>query len=324
MLKTTIEKNKSILIINKQTFAQWSEFNFNEKYFTLLNLFIFDFNYSIVDNNSRNNISDIFVVQNEISKNKRINAIAGGNWFFESSKYKILWQMHSLFGIVDIADDKNTSKWTMKTIEITEFGEYALELFDYYREGILYNSLDFSIIDEEDENEDDEDFNYPIFGSLVPNLEKTFDTEEEEEDKEVEVKTGKFIFKIIIGKAWRKIQIDSRYDLDELCREILDAFDFDYDHLYGVTYRNNYGEKITYNGAPDIDYAEEPTTEDILIGELKIEKGSKLEFVYDYGDNWEFNLIVEDITIFDEKQDYIESKVIATKGEAPEQYAGNW
>ncbi|MHC5833143.1 MAG: IS1096 element passenger TnpR family protein, partial [Nostoc sp.] len=44
-----------------------------------------------------------------------------------------------------------------------------------------------------------------------------------------------------ISQAWRRIAIPAKKPLGWLAETILDAFDFDYDHLYEFSYKDHFG-----------------------------------------------------------------------------------
>lgn len=138
---------------------------------------------------------------------------------------------------------------------------------------------------------------------------------------EFKTQPGIYLFKVSLGRVWRRIAIDYRKELDDLCVTILDAFDFDFDHLYDVSFSSPFGSPLKFSGAPDISYAEYPTTADITIGRLPIDTGNEMIFTYDYGDYWEFSIVLEEIKdLPDPNSPVQESKVIQSKGKAPQQY----
>jgi len=134
-------------------------------------------------------------------------------------------------------------------------------------------------------------------------------------------KSNDYFFKANLGKAWRIYKVDYRSSLDDLCFSILKSFNFDFDHLYDVTFMSSFGYRLTFNGAPDISYAEYPTTEDILIGDLPIKINDMMNFTFDYGDNWQFSIVLEKIEIIKKETNKIpDIEIIEIKGKAPKQY----
>ncbi|MFM2315544.1 MAG: hypothetical protein RLZZ04_4822, partial [Cyanobacteriota bacterium] len=59
------------------------------------------------------------------------------------------------------------------------------------------------------------------------------------------------------------------------------------------------------------------STDQMKIADLPLEVGSVMEYLFDFGDNWEFQLLLEEI-----KPDICPGygEMIASHGKAPEQY----
>ena len=137
----------------------------------------------------------------------------------------------------------------------------------------------------------------------------------------MENKPGTYFFKVKLWKAWRILKVDYRYSLDELCRDILEAFSFEYDHLYDVTFLSTFGYSLSFHGAPNLGFAEYPSTDDITIGFLPILINDEMIFSYDYGATWKFTIILQKIEpIKNETNKIPDIELIDFKGEAPEQY----
>ncbi len=129
---------------------------------------------------------------------------------------------------------------------------------------------------------------------------------------------GSCIFKVTLGKASCKLGVPADLSLDELAYGILDAFEFeDTGHLYEFTYKNQYGleESIAH---PYADRTHEYCTEDCAVGCLPLYKGMVFTFLFDFGDNWEFNIQVEAMP--SAELNYSGLTVIEKRGTPPEQY----
>jgi hypothetical protein len=63
---------------------------------------------------------------------------------------------------------------------------------------------------------------------------------------------------------------------------------------------------------------EGPWASDVLIGEAPLHLGQTLIFTYDFGDNWQFEVTLEEITRPEPEETY--PRVLEAQGEAPEQY----
>jgi hypothetical protein len=107
-------------------------------------------------------------------------------------------------------------------------------------------------------------------------------------------------------------------DLDDLAMAILDAFDFDDDHLYCFELPDRRGRtlRIACGFEEDADVH----TEDVRLGDVPLAVGGTMTFVFDYGDNWRFTVKLESVDA--KKSKLNKPKVVAKGGKAPAQY--NW
>lgn len=85
--------------------------------------------------------------------------------------------------------------------------------------------------------------------------------------------------------VYRVLQVPTALDLDDLCGFILDSFDFDHDHLYTFTVK----DEIYLSKDADLD---KPWTTGIKLKELGLKVGDCLLLHYDFGDNWHFVISV--------------------------------
>lgn len=84
-------------------------------------------------------------------------------------------------------------------------------------------------------------------------------------------------------EVYRVITIAGNKKLDNLCRSILDAFDFSDDHLYEFCMDN---KMYSQN-------AIEPPATKITLDKLDLIKGQKFLLHYDFGDDWQFVITVQ-------------------------------
>jgi hypothetical protein len=101
---------------------------------------------------------------------------------------------------------------------------------------------------------------------------------------------------------------------EDLHLAIQDAFNFDNDHLYEIYIGGSrQTAKITYTGDPY-----KGVENDVTMGEVDIYKGQKIKYIFNFRNQWEFDIIVTDI----DKNAPIPMKpeIIGSKGKAPEQY----
>ncbi len=61
-----------------------------------------------------------------------------------------------------------------------------------------------------------------------------------------------------------------------------------------------------------------PYADEITIGELYLREGQRMLYLFDYGDEWLFNILLEKID--EGKESNGSPEIIESEGEAPEQY----
>ena len=104
--------------------------------------------------------------------------------------------------------------------------------------------------------------------------------------------------------------------MDKLSSSNLDAFAFDNDHLYCFSYKDRYGVTNHINHSFSNDF-EGYSADEIRVGDLPLSPGMKMTFIYDFGDEWEFEILVENT---DAAMKINAPKLLESKGKAPEQY----
>jgi hypothetical protein len=104
--------------------------------------------------------------------------------------------------------------------------------------------------------------------------------------------------------------------LDAVAEAILRAAQFDRDHLYQFSFDDAFGRE--QNVSFPIEGLEPPYTDAVRLGDLPLEDGSTLTFLYDFGDNWEFGLEVASITPNDDDQTDVHVRDVTDS--TPEQY----
>ncbi len=131
-----------------------------------------------------------------------------------------------------------------------------------------------------------------------------------------ETKDGIFVFKVSLDKKiWRRIAVSSNAVLDDLHNAIQSAFEFDNDHLYEFSFRNRFG--ITQRVVHPI-CEEEFSTDEFKIENLPLRIGEKMEYVFDFGDYWQFTVELEEIQPPNPK--FKKAKILEKHGKSPKQY----
>lgn len=131
-----------------------------------------------------------------------------------------------------------------------------------------------------------------------------------------EFRPGSYVFKVSLDNdLWRQIIIRDIGTLDDLSSAILNAFDFDHDHLYRFVYPTRFGMKAEAVH-PYMD--ESPSGYEVRIGDLPAHAGFRMLYNYDFGDNWLFDVVLERIE--PPQQDPALYRIGDRQGESPEQY----
>jgi Plasmid pRiA4b ORF-3-like protein len=123
---------------------------------------------------------------------------------------------------------------------------------------------------------------------------------------------------------YRDIELESTNTLHTLAWGITRAFGFDFEHAFGFFNRLTgrvFASPIRYELLPDA--AMEGASRDVHeapVARAFPRLGSKMLFVYDYGDEWRFR--VELIGRGEAAASVAYPRVVARLGKAPEQYPG--
>ncbi|MEO0456802.1 MAG: hypothetical protein AAF152_09495 [Cyanobacteria bacterium P01_A01_bin.114] len=103
---------------------------------------------------------------------------------------------------------------------------------------------------------------------------------------------GRYIFKVSLGEIWRRLAISGEATLSHLSGLILDSVDFDSDHLFMFNYTNEVGRKVEAM-CPYSDG--ELFTSEVQIGSLPLAEGGEMEYIFDFGDWWKFEVKLETV-----------------------------
>jgi hypothetical protein len=340
-----LDKKKNLLRIDPQILKSWQGLSAIEKYFNLLATWIYYASEDIMDNSGRA-LPEYFFVFNgwrQLAKEDLdfTDGSKNNEWLNRVRLHNLA--LLNLFGFVELEDaEPLTGKgWRIIRVKALPLGRAIMELLDTtnWKKGFF------------DESEED-------FSDLFPDqqdaktkldiiVQKSTPTEILQEEfqaldlfptweknlqmPEPEAKDGIFTFKVSIQihiqkskdkfsteTIWRKIAIPSNLTLYDFSCAILKAFDFANDHLHQFTYKDRQGfKKSIYH--PYTQHGEgDGFTDEILIRDWQINIGDRITYVFDFGDWWEFNVVLESIDEPDPKLK--KAKVIDKKGKAPEQY----
>ena len=299
---------KNYIKLDTQGMSSWNDLNQTERYFSLLESWILRGNPEILGEHGYFSSGSIGKWPDFFQRIPNQGLQIGGDKEKESFLRYIptlcTLALLDLFGMVKVANAKPEpgKAWKIDRIERTAFGDAMLRLLE--EEG-LFLSLMFSAEIEDGTSSRLRKKLIPLF----PEWERTIVFSEKEH------KEGVYVFKVSLGSIWARIAIPSGDTLDELSTSILDAFAFDYDHLYQFTYKNRFGIPTHINHP----YMEEPPwTSEVTIRDTALTPGSMMSYLYDFGDHWQFDIVLENI---DTLADSIKhAKLLEFHGKAPEQY----
>jgi hypothetical protein len=303
---------KPRLVVDDEVYRAWERLNPAERYGNLLETwFLRGWSEIVGDQDSRwRRIPENFErsVAFFLSIPEAGLPVAGDRRVEEWLAYRPGWHnlgLLDLFGFVDVrpAPPEPGNGWRIERVARTSFGEAMLAalLPELFGEAGGFSAL-----------EDEE----PIpTGALQSVLRPYFP--EWKNNLALpgwSFREGTHIFKVSLLDIWLRIAIPAGAVLDELAWDILDAVDFDHDHLYAFEYRNRFGvtERVHH---PYMDEA--PWTSEVSVGDLPLPVGGRMTFVYDFGDWWEFDVALEQV---DPGMALEEATILESHGEPPEQY----
>jgi len=304
---------KKIMVLNESVRKSWLELNPTEQYFTLLETLLLKADPEIIGEHARlldspiRNWARFF---HEIpDRGLKIGQRQKDHIAYGPGLYFIA--LLELFGFIAVTHGipKKGKGWCISRVNRTPFGDAMLELLSDFL--IRSEELWLDIADEESDPENS-------LGELQPLVQPFFLKWQKNLELPVhEFQEGMYVFKVSLGKnVSRRIAIPSDLTLDLMSEEILDAFDFDSDHLYSFIFRNRLGVLMEVNH-PYMD-DNPPCADEFLVGDLPIQPGESMVFLYDFGDHWEFNVNLEKIDLL--KSGKKRPMLLESVGKAPQQY----
>jgi len=129
---------------------------------------------------------------------------------------------------------------------------------------------------------------------------------------------GVYRFKVALRQSlWRRIEVSASHTLLDLHYAIQNAYRFDGDHLYSFFMDGQAWSDDRLTSPYD---DEGPHVDEVRIGDLGLEAGQRILYLFDYGDEWRFQVTLEEIR--EEGRRPRKPKTVEQKGRAPEQYGG--
>lgn len=129
-------------------------------------------------------------------------------------------------------------------------------------------------------------------------------------------------------RTYRDIEVPADITLYKLAKAILDSFHFDFDHMFGFGNKPGfYHSDVQYELKPEDDIIDfirgKEKPGDVEETELRTvpffqKMKDKMYFLFDFGDDWKFEIELINFGEFERKKKY--PIVLKINGEAPEQY----
>ncbi|WP_420538300.1 IS1096 element passenger TnpR family protein [Methylotuvimicrobium alcaliphilum] len=303
------DKNKTLLKLDPDVLASWQQLNAVERYFSLLFCWIVRGDEEILgESRSWNNQSFRRCLEVYQSTKPSGSKEHGSRGYMMALYFVSLHNvaLMALFGF--LIRTKFNPGGSLEGVELSDFGRALLAYFDTATE--LYM------------DENDYELSDGFYDFCAKDLMPLFpDWQNRLLIKEREVLTeGYSVIAVKVRDAVRKLAVPHDAVLHDFAMSILDAFNFDDDHLYEFVYKNELGliervtERVAHSFADDGDY----WADDMTLGEMPIHEGMTFVFHYDFGDDWRFECQIE--SLIKEAGKYTEPKVIEKKGRAPKQY----
>lgn len=233
------------------------------------------------------------------------------NWY--------LLALMDLFGLMAVEHPpKPVATWYPASLRHVPFGDAVMTLLITKHFDLLHETLEYDEVDEEeDEEEDGGALRLPKFGAWQPHFQPFFpEWRRNLEFPRRELREGMFIFRVSLDKVWRLIAMPSDATVEELADWILDSVKFDNDHLYEFAYLDSFGVECSIHH-PELQ--DRPWADEVAIGELPLEPGQSMTFLFDFGDDWSFDVKLERI---EPRRARKHPRILERHGEPPPQYPG--
>lgn len=320
---------QSRLMLNPAVYDSWQRLNPTEKYFSLLEVW-FIRSHPEMQGEDRSGplmMGDRCLQSWHKLTKKGTETFADYNAQNDFVYYPGLENLTlmEMFGFITITPDKPASGkgWRFKQVKAEPWGNAMMTVLHNAYKAVSYEWPGLL------------DPTQPL-GDLQPVLQPYFPAWQQSLlVPSTEFRPGRYIFKVSLGKVWRRIAIAGEATLDDFGGLIIDSVEFDHDHLDRFTIKSPTG-RVMQISHPYVE--DDLSTDEVKIGSLPLQVGGTMDYLFDFGDCWEFQITLENIEpaleIDPEKgfQKIKQTKtakrkppqplgeILAAHGDAPEQY----
>ena len=299
------------LVVDDKMHAAWQALNPTERYFSLLEVWLLHGNREILGERE-----GLFPVTGNIDMWLYFfAAIPDEGLAVAGSRDEVSWLRYrpgvhnlgllDLFGLIDVqtADPEPGGGWKIVRILRNPLGDALLALIASQVFADYRTLSPFGEVAEEARG-----ILQPLVRTYFPQWQHTLPAPKHEH------RAGRHVLKVALGSWWCRITTPDAATLDDLAYAILGAVKFDSDHLYEFRYLERTGVK---GSALDPRMGEGRDAAETSVGDVPLEIGQGMTFIYDFGDWWEFNVTLED---FDANATGEELRLVEVHGSPPEQY----
>jgi len=307
-------EGKTILAVDEAVVERWNTLNETEQYFTLLQAWwcrgseeVFG-DYVAGGNDYRYRCLNFFtkIPQEGIRVEKGHKKLDAFKYYPGLHNLALMEQ----FGFIEIKQrEANANQgWAIEQIQSKDFGETLMgslldHLGDLENDDAFWCSTETSREKEFKLWKDSIHPHFPELNQLLSFPEHRF-------------QEGIHTFKVSVWKSWRRIAVSGNTRLDQFAATILNAFEFNHGHMYRFTYKSRFGltSEIDHPYLED----ESPAADALCLGDLPLYPNLEIIFLYDFGSNWEFSVVLE--SIGEETTQTYSQEILETHGKAPSQY----
>jgi len=293
------------LALDRELLDAWHDFNPTERYFTLLESWLVHATPEIIAEGGGGFADELMRVSQKLRKRRtEFSDERFGNPLYGTMQMMTAALMElSGWLRIDYAEPEEGEGVKPVAVERLAFGDAMVAaLAEWHLSGGWEVSLENRV--------PEPGVLQPVFQPYFPEWQRVL------KPPQVAFREGTFTWSVSLGRARRQIDAPAESSLDELAGCILDAFDFDPDHLYCFEVPDAKARKRRIACPYEEDAAE--CTDETALGDLPLPEGAAMKFIFDYGDWWLFTVKLQSIGPHDPK--LTGPKVTAKHGEAPAQY----
>ncbi|PSN11481.1 hypothetical protein C7293_24140 [filamentous cyanobacterium CCT1] len=327
IIDVVTQGKQSRLVLNPAVYDSWQQLNPTEKYFSLLEVWFLRSHPEMLgeERSGPLMVGDRCLQSwSQLTKTVTFDDYNAQNRFvyYPGLENLALMEMFGLVAITQGQPDPGKG-WRFKQVKAEPWGNALITLLHN-----AYRAVDYEWPGALDPTQ-------PL-GELQPVLQPYFPTWQQSLlVPRTEFRPGRHIFKVSLGKVWRRIAMPGEATLADFSSLILDSVEFGHDHLDQFTVRTSTGRvlEITHPYADG-----DLSTDEVKIGNLPLQVGGAMEYLFDFGDCWEFQIVLESIEPESDpespagfqkikktktakrKKSKLPGEILEAHGKAPEQY----